>query len=191
MIRIRLNIFVFLLCTSIVLGQSINFKKEIIEIKIQDGYCILTGNYFFENNELDNTESLIYYPFVINNSLPYPDSISVFNFSTQQLTSYQKIKNGISFNVKIEPESITQIKVIYKQKVTDNYFEYILTTTLDWKKPLESAEFNILLPHSCLNQYISYKEDSIINLKNFICYTLTKTNFLPEKNLIIRWENEE
>jgi hypothetical protein len=190
MISIRLNIFVFLLFSSFVMGQSINFKKEIIEIKIQDGYCILTGNYFFENNELNSSESLIYYPFVINNSLPFPDSISVINLSTLQSTSFLKFKDGISFNVKIEPNSITQIKVLYTQKVPDNYFEYILTTTLDWRKPLESAEFNILLPTSCLNPHISYKEDSVINDKNFLCYTFTKTNFLPEKNLIIRWENE-
>ncbi len=190
MLRIKLNIVVFLLISSIVCSQSISFKKELIEAKIQDDYCTLTGNYFFENNELNGSESPIFYPFVISSSLSYPDSISVFNLTTLQPITFTKLKDGISFIVRIEPGSTTQLKIIYKQKVPDNYFEYILTTTLDWKKPLESAEFNILLPASCLNPDISYKEDSIISDKNFLCYTFTRSNFLPKKNLIIRWEDK-
>lgn len=188
MLKIKLNIIVLFLLQSIVLSQSINFKKEKIEISVKDNHCTLTGYYFFENNDLKDKTQTIYYPFVINNSLPYPDSIFVFDNSTLKTLPFRKLKEGIIFDINIPPGSITQIKVQYRQNLIDNYFEYILTTTQNWKKPLESAEFNILLPSSYLNPNISYSEDLTIQGTDYIAYTFTKINFMPDKNLIIKWE---
>jgi hypothetical protein len=182
-------IFILAFCTAE--AQSISFKKEIIEVKVAQDYCTLNGDYFFENNGFNSSETQIYYPFVINNSLPFPDSISIYNNSTLQFLPYLKLKEGISFRIKVEPHSIIQLKVIYKQNILKNYFEYILTSTADWNKPLESAEFNILFSPSCLNPNISYKEDSIKASKEFIQYAFTKLNFMPEKNLVIKWETEK
>ena len=97
------------------------------------------------------------------------------------------LKDGVSFSIKVKPNSIIQLKVTYKQKILNNYFEYILTTTSAWKKSLESSTFNIILPHSYLNPVISYNIDSIAAGKEFTRYSFTKENFLPDKNLIIKW----
>ena len=74
-------IFIFIMIFSTIEAQSISFKKEIIEVKIIKDFCTLTGDYFFENDSFNIEETQIYYPFVINNSLLFPDSISVYNIS--------------------------------------------------------------------------------------------------------------
>ena len=180
-------IFIFIMIFSTIEAQSISFKKEIIEVKIIKDFCTLTGDYFFENDSFNIEETQIYYPFVINNSLLFPDSISVYNISTMQSLPFKILKDGVSFSIKVKPNSIIQLKVTYKQKILNNYFEYILTTTSAWKKSLESSTFNIILPHSYLNPVISYNIDSIAAGKEFTLYSFTKENFLPDKNLIIKW----
>ncbi len=187
LINIILSVF---LVSGLIQSQSLNFKKENIEITIDRDYSYVKGDYYFESTGFNQSEFQIYYPFVVNELLDFPDSISVYNASLSKNIPFKKLANGISFHLSPEPYSLNKIEIYYRQKIRGNYFEYILTTTEQWKKPLEKSEFIINLPCSYTDVEISFKEDSSKTVKDFKQYSITKKNFMPDHNLIIKWRLE-
>lgn len=181
------TILLLFIITGIVHSQSVSFKKEKIEITIENGYGCLKGDYYFENRGFNRSETDIFYPFPVGDLLPYPDSISVFNTGTSQNIPFKRLRTGIAFNLSAEPHSLNKIEIFYRQKLISNYFEYILTTTADWKAPLEISEFIINVPRLFMNVQMSYNEDSVISGDSFVKYFITRREFMPEKNLIIKW----
>jgi len=67
-------------------------------------------------------------------------------------------------------------------------FEYILTTTKEWNKPLAEAEYAIKIPKKFKLAFNSLGYDDKILNKGFTVYELKKNNFMPDKNFKIRWD---
>ncbi len=175
---------------AILVSQSFQFLREKIEIEVRGNYCLLTGKYYFENPGFNDARGGIYYPFVINNQLPYPDSIDVTDVKNNSDVEFSKSRTGITFPVKIQPNSISEYKVFYKQKTSYQKMEYILITTHAWKKPLSSAEFIIRIPDKFVLTFLSYKPDKIERNGDFQAYFISKENFLPGHNLIVQWRKK-
>jgi len=77
--------------------------------------------------------------------------------------------------------------VNYIQELKINKFEYILTSTQNWGKPLSSASFNVFIDSDIGLKSISYKPDIREILKGKQVYRINKEDFFPIKNLIIEW----
>jgi hypothetical protein len=178
------------LVNAAVQAQTLGFKKEKINITLKSSFVYLQGDYYFEDKGPNKFQTYIYYPFVINDSLSYPDSITVFDPGRLKYIPYKKLKEGISFPLNVDPESKNKVQIFYRQKIKYKYFEYILTTTSNWKRPLKRSDFQINIPKSFKDVKLSYKADSLSIYKNYKQYHITKKNFMPEKNLIIKWSGE-
>ena len=159
------------------------FYKEVITITVWGDYCELDGDYFFKND--DNISTIILYPFVINDSLSFPDSIKITD----------KNYNPIKFN-KTETDVLFPFKELdyfngyYRQTTKHSYFEYILTSTQSWGKPLEEMDFIIKIHKNLELLDLSLSYNKIEKGGDFTTYYISRKNYMPKKNIVIKWKEK-
>ena len=185
-----INIIGVLLSWDSLPAQSLQFYGEKIEISILGDNALVTGEYYFRNNTSQSIRRTLYYPFVINQNLPWPDSISVNQVSEKKSLTFRKAKEGILFTLQVPADSTVIYKVTYRQQTPSQMMEYILATTQKWGYPLVFAEYSIILPEKFELLDISLAPDSrqVINHKQII--KINRQNYLPTKNLTLYWKSE-
>lgn len=167
--------------------HALNFEKEKIAINVSSGECMLTGDYYFKNNSPQPCTRTIFYPLINTVDLPFPSSISVTDVYENKALKYTISKNGVAFALKLSSYDTKVIRIEYHQKTMSNRFEYILTTTHFWKKPLRRAEFSISMPKHLVLSSISMSYESTQTNSNERRYYIRRENFMPEKNLFFEW----
>ena len=188
MLKVHLCAVIYIFCLSNLLSQSLEFFQEEIEITAAKENCIVQGTYYFKNTNPEKIVKMIYYPFCLNDFLSYPDSIQVVDLIKNTNIAYRKHGKGVSFPIHLDGKSITILKVIYIQKTSANQMEYILTTTRQWGKPLEKADFTIKIPLSYQLKYCTFDYNYRKKNNQYNIYRITKEQFYPDKNLKIRWK---
>jgi hypothetical protein len=182
-----INIIGVLLSWDSLPAQSLQFYGEKIEISILGDNALVTGEYYFRNNTSQSIRRTLYYPFVINRDLTWPDSISVYQVSEKKSLTFRKSKEGILFTLQVPADSTVIYKVIYRQRTPSRKMEYILTTTRRWNEPLSFAEYLIRLPKSFMLQYLSLKPSEIDDVLDSQIYKIQKNDYSPETNLTVQW----
>lgn len=178
----------FLFCSFLWQGtyaQSLQFFGEKIEVTIHEKYAEVNGNYHLRNNSLQPIRRTLFYPFTINQNLPYPDSISVT--LNKASIPFQRKNDGIIFSMEIAPDSIEVYEVYYSQKTPANEMEYILTSTQRWQKPLRFAEYIIKLPQQLLLKYLSLNPSEMAVDGEYEIYRVFRNDYMPKTNLIVEW----
>lgn len=171
-------------------SQSLSFIKERIEMTISDSSFTIAGKYFFLNKNNKQFTTTLFYPFVINENVGFPDSISIKNKNSIPI-SYTKSKKGIFFTIKALPKDTSEFSAFYRQRNLIKKAEYILTTTQNWNIPLQKAEYIVNLPYNLKLKSISLQPDSIKNNLSYKTYLITKENFMPLVNLVVEWGRRE
>jgi hypothetical protein len=172
-------------------AQSLQFAEETIEVRVCGQYCTLTGTYTFKNHSHSDTEWSIFYPLLNTTTLPFPDSLAVLDMEGMQAVPFASAENGLSFIINVPANSGKTYRVFYRQPTPARTMEYILVTTKQWGRPLERATFLIVIPDSLQLTKISLPYDSVEKTRNGHIYYVHKTDFLPEKNLIIKWREKK
>ena len=189
MLKFKLNIIVILiLSSSQIYCQSIQFIREKIELHIFDSYSHVKGTYYFQNIGSENTSQNLYYPFVVNNDLPYPDSISIRDSLTNKIIDCKYSDLGVTFALQVPAKSIVIYTVHYYQRTPANMMEYILTTTQRWKQPLIKAEYLITAPLHLKIKFLSMQFELLKKNKERTFYFNKEINFMPVENIIIKWK---
>lgn len=166
-------------------SQPTSFRREVIRVEPLPGSLLVTGIYYFVNESAHDVTPVIFYPFPTDSRHPFPGRITVLTAS--DTLSWSRSENGVHFNVAISEGSETVFTVIYEQKCLDNSGCYILTTTRAWNRPLVRAEFEIVLADSLRLQWMSYTPDDTLLTERGRVLRFTRTSFLPEKDLCLRW----
>lgn len=168
-------------------SQELRFFKEKIIVNVHDGYCRVRGTYFIRNAAQTPVTRIFYYPVAVHETMPFPHFWRVNNRPSINIP-FHVGDRGISFTKKISPHSIDSFQVEYQQKTAKRAFEYILTSTSSWKAPIDSAEIVIHVPEKFKLEFLSIPYDRVIHHRDRLEYTITRSNFLPNKNLIIQWK---
>ena len=183
-----LSYFIIIYVCCICRGQNINFFREKISLNILGETCEIEGTYYFKNPTDTEVSRLIYYPFIIEDDLPLPDSISIFDQINQSVINYTMSDSGIHFILLMPPRSIQIILINYTQRTPDHRVEYILTTTKYWRRSFDFAEYQIEIPNeyqltAMSHNFIKQPSESAKNI-----YYFKIKNFMPKKNLEIHWK---
>lgn len=185
-----IDIILILLSWDSLPGQSLQFYGEKIEVYIQGEHALVKGEYYFKNNTKQSIRRTLYYPFVINQDLAWPDSISVYQLSEKKMLNFRETKKGILFTLQVTADSTVIYKVTYRQRTPNRKMEYILTTTQKWGHPLVFAEYTLILPigHELLKISLPPDSRQIINHNQIV--KINRQNYLPEQNLSFCWKSE-
>lgn len=171
-------------------SQPLHFSKETIEVKIYDGYVVVNGVYTFNTKSRNVLTRTLYYPFPITHAFHYPDSIFVSDKNNKAIP-FSKSSSGIFFSLNAIPDSETTINISYLQRILSDTMKYILTTTQQWKHPLEKAEYKILLPLEFELKSLSLNPYQIDSDSAHNIYYINKENFMPETDLIVAWSRRK
>ncbi|MGD0337830.1 MAG: DUF4424 family protein [Bacteroidota bacterium] len=99
----------------------------------------------------------------------------------------QKVPSGIFFEIKIRPNDTSIYHIEYNQRIVSDSVRYILQTTKYWHKPLETAEYKLVVEKPVTVQTLSYRPDSVYQIQGMKIYYWWKENFLPEEDMIIHF----
>ncbi|MCL5031369.1 MAG: hypothetical protein M1480_20390 [Bacteroidetes bacterium] len=180
---IKISWLLLFIC-SFAYGQRANFFKEDITFRLDSIHFNVEGYYWFANNSDKPVSSDIFYPFP-NSSGEKIDSIRLFNISAGQKTHYKlEGSNGISFDLFIAPHDTVLFQIGYRQELTSDSAEYILRTTQGWGKPLEHAEYKLIVPADFKIKNFSYQPDKSYNIENQKIYYWKMENFMPSRDMV-------
>jgi len=182
MIPLRLFAFILLLAGTALAGGQVEFTSERIEMSIRGNTLTIHGIYHFTNPNPEPVRTAMLYPFPMDATHPYPHAIQV------KPIAYRKVKDGITWTVEAGPNGKPTVDVVYSQRCLDRSAKYILTTTQAWGQALKQVEFIVRVPASFKEVTLSYSPDSLKEIKGERVFYLTKMDFLPEKDLEVRWK---
>lgn len=189
--KISATYIVLLLLFTTLSAQNIQFQGEQIKIKIGDDQVQVTGTYYFYNPSYYPVSRTLYYPFVVDTRLEYPDSIHVSLSSVDHSLAYRSESDGIFLSIPFLPEQLITLTVFYSQKTLANQFEYILTTTREWHRPLQFANYIIQIPKDSEVTYLSLDYQEIKYQGNYQIYHIRRSDFMPSENLKIIWKGKK
>jgi hypothetical protein len=192
---IRRNTFDIILLMSMLsfqeaFGRQIEFVSEEIELLVGDSTCTVIGSYWFRDVDSVTVKNVLFYPFVVNKQLPYPDTIVVTDMSSDRQVHWTRGKSGIFFGISIHAFETALYRVSYTQKTYARSMEYLLLTTAKWKKPLEQALYRVRIPdkYVLMSSTIifpqTYKKDTER------VFETCEEHFMPSKDFIIQWEGK-
>lgn len=170
-------------------GQEVSFYKENITMKIDQGYFYVTGNYYLRTTG-DKSITLVY-PFPADSLYGEADSIFLYNLSSNRpIDSMVRKKNSILFKAYFGDIAEIIILISYRQKLLGNRAEYILESTKGWGKPLDQADYQLIVPDSKQVLSFSFPPDDSLHTNVETIYYWTRTNFFPTRNMIFEFKSE-
>ncbi len=175
-------------CVSLLGAQAILFPRERIEVTVTGDRAQVRGRYFFRNTGPQTVTRSVYYPFSFNYQLTWPEAIRVRNLSTQTNLSFARLEQGLQFRIIIPAKSEVEFEVVYQQRTPVQVLEYILTTTARWRRPLEQAEYIVTLGPGLKLNSLSLPYDYKQIRGDSTRYLITRRAFMPDSNLIVKWE---
>jgi hypothetical protein len=168
--------------------RPVSFVAEEISLKIAGSRVSVTGRYLLQSDLPDKRAIPLAYPFPVGGAGHYPDTIRVFRGKDLAPVPFDEDRKQAAVFFRIEGEGDVEFTAYYSQKLRKREATYILTTTKEWGAPLQSATFHVTLPDSLIPIFWSYLPDRSERSGNQVTYIIHRTNFLPERDMIVRWK---
>ncbi|MEI6749499.1 MAG: hypothetical protein WCM93_10100 [Bacteroidota bacterium] len=187
--RIKMSFLLIVLhIAAFVHAQRIEFFREDISFGIDTTFFTVNGDYYFRNSS-DNSHSIVIaYPVRSNGTLKPIDTIMVFDESDMAHALKVEVKDTVAtFAVKIPPHSFKTLKIIYRQRHNGKEARYILLTTKFWDKPLEIANYNLVIQKNIRINDFSIKPDNSVDFGNTMIYYWKREQFMPAKDFEIKF----
>ncbi len=193
-IALTISVFSGLSFSQSRMNMPLEFYKEEISMTINNGEFIISGTYYFRNNTDSDRPMPVVFPFYIDDSTHYPHEISAFSIDgddTFKLDFQENKERGsIRIVIPMKPKAISVWRLEYTQKIDKPRATYILKSTQAWGKPLEEALYKIDIPDNIDIDYIWADVDSITTTENREILWIHKTEYMPFKDMIIKWKEK-
>ena len=173
-------------------NSPVDFFKEDITLSVADSFASVSGTYYFRNNTERDGKMPVMFPFYVDSSSLYPDTISIFvisgNDSTRLDYRNARERNSIIIGIPLFSKLITIWHLDYRQKILGNKATYILTSTAAWGAPLEEATYKFIVPSSYEDVHVWPEADTVIANGKMIKYEANRSNLMPAQNMTIEWK---
>ncbi len=163
------------------------FREHIYISIIHPDTLLVSGTYWFINQNRPENKTTIFYPFPVDSTELWPAAISAYYTINKKPIQFDKLANGVVMQIEVEKRDTVPVTVQYKQRVTDTRGRYIVSTTELWNRPLQSAEFTLVAPPDILVTYWSDTCDSVYTVSDTVFYYSKKRMFLPSSDLFVHW----
>jgi hypothetical protein len=187
MMKSSTTIIFLLFTTNSILAQEVEFFREDLTFRLEDGFFAVEGDYFFRNTTDREVKKLLFYP--LPESKIYGDitslNINLKGNSTSMITGSSE--EGAAFKLKLGPGEEATYRINYVQKLRSNEARYIITTTRHWGKGLEFATYRLDCSASIFLDSISIIPDTIFMEKRRYHYLWDREDFMPEVDFIFQF----
>lgn len=174
------------------LGRGVDFVYERVILEIEPPELTVTGLYRFQNRFPFEVTLPMLYPFPVDESQDFPHQISAVRITNEgeerlDVTS-RRPANAVRLDLAMGRKSSGEMKVAYSQILRAQEARYILTTTKAWGKPLRSADYEIIVPENLRIISVSFPFDGVETSAGKRHYYSHKEDFMPQTDLIVRWD---
>lgn len=170
-------------------GQDISFFKEDITMRIENNAFYVSGLYFLKGEK--GEKSTLLYPFPIDSAYKNIDSVFIINLTNNLKIEPVKVEASyLIFKIEFDKTEEIILQIGYKHELKAKKAEYILKTTLSWKRPFDKANYQLIVaPNITITRFSIQPMDSIISLREKIYYW-EKRNYMPSENMIFEFETD-
>ena len=183
--------YILLLLAWVPLGshaQKCRFVSEKLEMRIDRTWFTVKGEYTFSNPAADTVTAPIAYPvpsYGMRNTL---DTLAVMSRTSPPAFLPVRLKDTVaSFSLTIPPKSEKTVWIYYKQRHPKGYAKYFLSMAAKWEQPLEYAKYTLFAGRGTDIRSFSIPYDSKRDTGGGITYQWERRNYLPNKDLEIRY----
>jgi hypothetical protein len=149
---------------------------------IRPGTLEVRGMYHFQCSAKEPLVASLFYPFPLDSTHLYPDSVEI------RQHGFQRQDSGVSFRMRLRPETEDSFFAYYRQPLKTNSATYIVTTTSKWKRPIDLARFRVTVPASFRDVRLTFKADSVAKSESAVTYFFTRKRFYPDKDVTVTWK---
>ena len=161
--------------------SPVHFAREEITMDVRPGTLEVSGMYHFKCAAKEPLVASVFYPFPLDSTHLYPDSIDIREHG------FQRQDSGVSFRMRFPPEAEDSFFAYYRQSLRTNSATYIVTTTRKWKRPIDLAQFRVTVPAGFKDVKLTFKEDSVANSDSTVTYFFARKKFYPDKDVTVTW----
>jgi hypothetical protein len=188
--KIMRSIFIlFFLIIPAVYGQDLSFFKEDITFTLDRNYFTVDGFYWFTNQSNKKCENIIYYPFGNSSGNEKVDSVEIYDISKNITPKIiNRSINGFTFLLQIAGKDTAVYHIKYIQTIAGDSVKYILTSTQEWNKALDQAEYKLVVDTKTKLYGFSNKPDKVYNIEDKKIYFWKRINFMPTSDMIFHFK---
>ena len=182
--------------------SPVHFAREEIAMDVRPGALEVRGMYHFTCSAREPLVASVFYPFPLDSTHPYPDSIELrapndaapLTLALSQReregvrVSFVRQDSGVAFRMRFRPETEDSFFAYYRQPLKTNSATYIVTTTRRWKRPIDLARFRVTVPASLKDVRLTFKADSVVRSDSAITYFFTRKKFYPDRDVTVTWK---
>jgi hypothetical protein len=156
-------------------------------MKIEKDYFYVSGSYYLRTTG-DKSLTLIY-PFPADSLYGLADSALIYNLTADTTVSILNRKpNPLVFIADFGDLPELVLLISYRQKLLGNRAEYILESTQGWRKPLEQADYQLIVPVDLEITSFSIPPDEVVNTGEEQIFYWSRKNYMPLVNMIFEFE---
>jgi hypothetical protein len=171
-------------------APPVSFYREYVIVETARGRTRVDGTYYFRSAADEPLEIAIHYPFPVDRHHLYPLRIGARQLVDGEWKplGYTRSATGIDWSMAFEPREERAVRVEYVQEIRRNHAIYIVTTTKQWGRPIEVAEFEFRIPADLSDVQLSFEPDREEVRGDTTLYYMKRTDFLPDEDLTVIWE---
>jgi len=172
--------------------EYVEFVEEEITIELTDSTISITGLYYYHNPGKQDRNISLMYPFPQNKY--YGKAENVFAFELNE--PYKDVlaqanERAATVRLSIEANRQKTLCIGYSQKLHGNRAEYIVSTTRGWDKPLNIANFELIVPVQLKIDSLAYiPYDTLVGVGK-MHYYFREEDFWPKNEFVIFYSDEE
>jgi hypothetical protein len=148
---------------------------------VRPGTLEVRGMYHFTCSAKQPLVASLFYPFPLDSTHPYPDSVEI------RQRGFQKQDSGVSFRMQFRPGAEDSFFAYYRQPLRANTATYIVTTTRKWKRPIDVAHFRVTVPAGFKDVKLTFRADSVTRNDSTVTYLFMQRRFFPDRDVTVTW----
>jgi hypothetical protein len=166
------------------------FAGEEVTIKLAPDRAYVTGVYRFRNPG-EKTRSLkLRYPFARGPEVGEPENISVRDGAGRDVPFSWK-RHDVAFEVEVPARGETAVTVSFEQACSGCEYTYILTSTRNWRRPIDEARFAVVVPVQMAPVNCPYDWEEVPAAESLVRYEFAREDFYPDIDLTLRWKRPD
>jgi hypothetical protein len=154
------------------------------------GSTRVSALYYFRNDSDRPVKQGIRYPFPVDRFHLYPRVVRVWEKNGDDLRPMGFVHRDrcVLWTMELEAREEKVVRVDYIQEIRRPRAVYIVTSTREWKRPIELAEFEFRIPAGLDSVSLSFEPDRRTVEGDTIVYYMRHTEFMPDADLVVTWK---
>jgi hypothetical protein len=167
-------------------GQNAQFSAELVELDVSVDRMHVHGKYHVFNPTSAGAAFTIRFPIHVTRDRPAPESVTVDGRVVPLLVDSPN-QISASFSISVPAQALRSFDVRYTQLHKGRRAEYIVTSALSWRRPIDRAVFRIKAAPNLGHVRTSYPARIGRGEAGGEILTIVRQPFIPDRELVVEW----